>query len=90
MMSMIAALSYHPMSMTIYMHFGISHPVLPRLAFYVRPAGHGQLGLFARWVTPVVRVMAFFPCGRHLCELARLADGAREVLRAVMLRRMAS
>ena len=29
MMSMIAALSYHPMSMTIYMHFGISHPVLP-------------------------------------------------------------
>ena len=64
--------------------------LLPRLSFYVRPVGHGQLGLFARWVTPVARVMAFFPCGKHLCELARLADGSREVLRAVMTRHMAS
>ena len=38
----------------------------------------------------IAHIELFAPCGRHLCELARLANGAYEVARAVMLRQMAS
>ena len=38
----------------------------------------------------VEHVELFRPCGRHLCEVARLVNGAFEVARAVFLRHMAS
>jgi hypothetical protein len=38
----------------------------------------------------VAHVDLFRPCGRHLCEVVRLRDGVTSVMRAVMLRHMAS
>ena len=38
----------------------------------------------------IEHITLFAPCGRHLCEVARLVNGAFEVARAVMLRHMAS
>ena len=38
----------------------------------------------------IAHVELFMPCGRHLCEVVRLRNGIAEVMRAVMLRHMAS
>ena len=38
----------------------------------------------------VAHVQLFFPCGRHLCEVVRLRNGITTVVRALMLRHMAS
>ena len=38
----------------------------------------------------IAHIELFMPCGRHLCQLVRLQDGATSVMRAVFLRHMAS
>ena len=38
----------------------------------------------------IAHIELFAPCGRHLCEVVRLVNGAFDVARAVFLRHMAS
>ena len=38
----------------------------------------------------IEHVELFAPCGRHLCEVARLENGVTSLMRAVFLRHMAS
>ena len=38
----------------------------------------------------IAHIELFAPCGRHLCEVARMVNGAFEETRAVFLRHMAS